>query len=32
VSGSATSCTFSLFLDGATIGIGSEVIDGLLVK
>jgi hypothetical protein len=30
--GNTTGCTFSLLLDGATIGFGSEVIDGLLVK
>jgi hypothetical protein len=32
VAGNVTSCTFSLFLDGATIGFGSEVIDSLLVR
>ena len=32
VSGAATSCSYTLFLDGANIGIGSEVIDGLLVS
>ncbi|MBI1295551.1 hypothetical protein GC175_11405 [bacterium] len=32
VSGAATSCSYTLFLDGANIGIGSEVIDALLVS
>ena len=32
VSGAATSCSYTLFLDGANTGIGSEVIDGLLVS
>jgi hypothetical protein len=32
VSGAATSCSYGLFLDGANIGIGGEVIDGLLVS
>lgn len=32
ISGAATSCSYTLFLDGANIGIGGEVIDGLLVS
>ncbi len=32
VSGAATSCNYTLFLDGANIGIGGEVIDALLVS
>lgn len=32
VSGAATSCNYTLFLDGATIGLGGEVIDALLVS
>ena len=32
VAGSTTSCTFSLFQDGAAIGMAGEVLDGLLIN